>query len=1481
MKQFKRVMAILLSLVMLIGSVPGATFAEETESTAVDNGELTVEGTNGVGALLSDEISAYQEAEAEEDTSGYNVIGLTIENGVATAEFRTLETATLIVALYTEDGLQMLLSGSAEVQPEDTTVQIPLEGEIPSYFMASAYLVDNYDYSPLCSAYDTPMYTQEMQELLNSTVADYDADRVLQLDEDETTNFAVYEEDTIIIEAQEGVNTVTSVDDETATYVIENADESITSLCMGDVFAYPYGENEVLLVKVASVTVEGTTATVTGMELSMEDVFSYVKIEDTGSTTDMTVDESIADEGVTYEGDVPADEVATFGLSAEDTVTEKIAKRFSLDKTLKSNNASVTFSGYLDMSFDFVLSYYISFEKQHLEFKVNTTFDLRTTISGAASADILLAKLNFSPKSLKGLLFVGFKPTLNVSFSGKMDYQAKLTSTIGFAYDFGGGFKSLNTTPRLVSNYEISGSVYFGIDLAPELTLDSSLDKAKSIKLVSATFTAKIGLRLNAVQSGTLVDTGDDRGEVVHDCKSCLSITATGVLEFNAALKFLESDWEWLNPKTAFAPVSKKLKTLYWSKDYDDLGEGGCPHLSYRITIQSKRADESVLTGVPFLGTNNENWGTTNKNGVLIKYLPAGTYTVTAVWSGEKTSKTISVSSPGRLTFIVGKKQTSKAPGALGTVNSEKLTDRSAVVIASGNCGPLENGVASSSVTWQLNAGGTLYISGTGPMADYYKADQDENLSLYRPWAKMRKSIKRVVIGEGVTTIGNIAFVLCENIESVVIPSSMVSIGTSAFNQCKSMKTITIPSSVQSIGGYAFYNCDSLTKVTIPNGVESIEAGVFRECSNLRSVTIGTGVAHIKRYAFGGCTNLKTVTFQGDAPNVKAGFDPFMSAKATIYYPEGNTTWTDDVKKDIASQATITWVPYSGVMTVDEVTLPTLYAVWGGEYGTETYEDYTLKTASFSGLVPGEQYQLLSLVSIDTETPLSADNVLYVDQGTAEEDGTLVFRYIQREDTEVTYVMACGASGKTLDNAQITFPELFSTAYEKAPAPVVVYDGETLVEGEDYVVVGAADFTETGDYTCYIRGIRDYSGLRECTYTVAPINTGSSQLKLAVSSVYEDGFRCRVSKALLETYGYTDPYLVAEYNGSTVSQSAYTDSGKYYVFSLDGITGEGLVNVTLYATYEEAQYTSQPVEFDLSAYTAATVASDSGTEYFVDVESAIRVSKDDDSSHAMLKENITADVTIDQSGCLDLNGYDITGVVTVAEGCTLYCMDTQTDDYTVADGNYGKLGDVQGSVAAYSVDGAVYMSVTEADGTSFHRVGMDIYSMTLRASQAGVYYNSTFKADEVAAQRVAQFGVALSVVAEPTAENLKKNCQRSVFTDFAAAQERYTGTLLRWVMKSENLVSENRSNAEMPVYGRAYILTTDGQYLFGQTVSRSFRQQVEGVDALWDTLTDVQKEEVRGLYMENLFIMKNWDVPNIREAFGTDNGDVSFDDLLQ
>lgn len=141
-----------------------------------------------------------------------------------------------------------------------------------------------------------------------------------------------------------------------------------------------------------------------------------------------------------------------------------------------------------------------------------------------------------------------------------------------------------------------------------------------------------------------------------------------------------------------------------------------------------------------------------------------------------------------------------------------------------------ESGKCGENLTWELDASGTLTISGEGEM---------DNST---PWYDYKDSIKTVVIDEGVTTIAGDAFGFCGNITNVSLPDSIVSLGNGAFEYCEKLSSITLPSALTSIGTRAFLGCESLTKLDIPASVTSIDPdGTFAECFNLESINVESG----------------------------------------------------------------------------------------------------------------------------------------------------------------------------------------------------------------------------------------------------------------------------------------------------------------------------------------------------------------------------------------------------------------------------------------------------------------------------------------------------------------------------------------------------------------------------------------------------------------------------------------------------------------
>ena len=144
---------------------------------------------------------------------------------------------------------------------------------------------------------------------------------------------------------------------------------------------------------------------------------------------------------------------------------------------------------------------------------------------------------------------------------------------------------------------------------------------------------------------------------------------------------------------------------------------------------------------------------------------------------------------------------------------------------------------------WTLSADGTtMTISGTGAMKNY---DTD-----YSPATQKKDNVEKVVIQEGVTSIGNYAFYNCSNLVSIEIPDSVTSIGKYAFYNCNGLTDITIPDSVTSIGNSAFRRCTSLTNITIPKSVTSIGDNAFDSCTSLTSITIPKSVTSIGSNVF-------------------------------------------------------------------------------------------------------------------------------------------------------------------------------------------------------------------------------------------------------------------------------------------------------------------------------------------------------------------------------------------------------------------------------------------------------------------------------------------------------------------------------------------------------------------------------------------------------------------------------------------------------
>lgn len=78
-----------------------------------------------------------------------------------------------------------------------------------------------------------------------------------------------------------------------------------------------------------------------------------------------------------------------------------------------------------------------------------------------------------------------------------------------------------------------------------------------------------------------------------------------------------------------------------------------------------------------------------------------------------------------------------------------------------------DSGTCGDNLTWTLDDTGLLTISGTGKMMNYSSAG-DNAAPWYVPNTETQK-VKKVIIENGVTSIGDWAFDGCDNLTSIII----------------------------------------------------------------------------------------------------------------------------------------------------------------------------------------------------------------------------------------------------------------------------------------------------------------------------------------------------------------------------------------------------------------------------------------------------------------------------------------------------------------------------------------------------------------------------------------------------------------------------------------------------------------------------------------------------------------------------------------
>ncbi len=213
---------------------------------------------------------------------------------------------------------------------------------------------------------------------------------------------------------------------------------------------------------------------------------------------------------------------------------------------------------------------------------------------------------------------------------------------------------------------------------------------------------------------------------------------------------------------------------------------------------------------------------------------------------------------------------------ALSDDDAETVIDEDEALLDDSEDTPIEEQSGTvDNLQWKLDSNRVLTISGQGAMKNFTDSDNT-------PWKDFEYDIRKVVISEGVTSVGDNAFSWFNRIQSVEIGPDVKTIGISAFYKCSSLTSVSIsdnvttlgtssfafcgftefhfPEELVTIGDSAFWYCNRLKEAVIPGNVTTIESGAFSECDSLVKVSLPEGLTSIGYIAFEKCEKLKSIT---------------------------------------------------------------------------------------------------------------------------------------------------------------------------------------------------------------------------------------------------------------------------------------------------------------------------------------------------------------------------------------------------------------------------------------------------------------------------------------------------------------------------------------------------------------------------------------------------------------------------------------------
>ena len=342
-------------------------------------------------------------------------------------------------------------------------------------------------------------------------------------------------------------------------------------------------------------------------------------------------------------------------------------------------------------------------------------------------------------------------------------------------------------------------------------------------------------------------------------------------------------------------------------------------------------------------------------------------------------------------------------------------------------------------VRWQLDKNEdnayTLTLSGSGVMADYLAGSA-------RPWNTYAKSITKLVVEDGISSVGSRTCYNFIALTEAVLADTVTDIGEFSFSGCKALTSIDL-SNVTSIRANALRDNISLSDITLSSGLKVIGYQAFRDSGAPNSsISIPESVTEIGFGAFSGAKftnalNLPNVEKVGAVAFNNSNFAAVALTNASLEIIAGKNDSGSEIENGVFCH--VRAVLYTSVPSVmdrlyDENrknNIGIIACTNGGSFASDTeFNGFTLAVPQKDGYIFAGWYSNQELTE---KEGLSEENGTYVGTPTTEisADGRRYYAKWKKSADNIP--------GK--DEGKQMAVDLGSAVYGETPSATVLFEG--------------------------------------------------------------------------------------------------------------------------------------------------------------------------------------------------------------------------------------------------------------------------------------------------------------------------------------------------------------------------------------------------------------------------------------------------------